>query len=198
MKQTFRAFRVFRGEKFMPELDETNGITALRRVKLKYQKHLQFAYEAAAQDCATCPTPGACCLDAHFVNVHITRLEAAAIYDTLAKLPAPVRQAALERARNTVTDFNLTDTGDTCAQTYSCPLFVRGVGCLVHEGGDKPAPCIQHACYENAADVPPTSLQVRTEDEIERLNTAVYGAEWRWRSLPLWLIEQAIRARKTR
>lgn len=175
----------------MSNSSANSALTALRRVKLKYQKHLQFAYEDAAQDCATCPTVGACCLDAHFVNVHITRLEAVAIAEKLATLPAPVRQAVKLRAQDAISDYNLSDEGDTFARTFACPLFVHGVGCLVHEGGNKPAPCIQHACYENAADMPPIGLQARVEAEIESLNTEVYGTDWRWRPLPLWLAQSS-------
>ena len=59
-------------------------------------------------------------------------------------------------------------------------------GCLVHARA-KPAPCIQHACYENWEDLPPASLQSRTEHRVEQLNTEVYGAAWTWLPLPLWL-----------
>ena len=38
------------------------------------------------QTARACPTKGACCLDAHFVNVHISKLEAAAIVKTLENL----------------------------------------------------------------------------------------------------------------
>ena len=161
----------------------------LQRVKRDYQRRIGFAYEPAAQSCVTCPTPGACCQDAHFVNVHITRLEAVAVREKLNELDEPTRRAVYARARETVARYKLSDEGDTYAQTYSCPLFVAGVGCLVHKGGAKPAPCIQHACYEREEDLPPLSLQARVEEQIEHLNEGVYGANWRWRPLPLWLAE---------
>jgi hypothetical protein len=161
----------------------------LRRVKRDYQRRVGFAYEHAARDCAVCPTAGVCCLDAHFVNVHITRLEAAAVREKLDELDEAARRAVYERARAAVARYKLNDEGDTYAQTYSCPLFAAGIGCLVHEGGAKPAPCIQHACYEREEDLPPLSLQARVEEKVEQLNEAAYGADWRWRPLPLWLAE---------
>ncbi len=171
------------------QLNENEAQTAVRQVKRGLQKHLRFAYEHAAQDCRTCPTVGACCLDAHFVNVHITRLEAVGVRQRLAQWDEPTRRAAYARARAAVARYGLTDEGDTFAQTYACPLFAPGLGCLVHEGGDKPAPCIQHACYERQEDLPPIGLQSRAEAEIERFNQAVYDTDWAWRPLPLWLAE---------
>ena len=168
-------------------MNEQKALDELRRVKRDYQRRIGFVYEPAAQDCAVCPTQGACCQDAHFVNVHITRLEAAAIHEKLNELDEPARRAVAQRAQAAIARYRLRDEGDTFAQTYSCPLFAAGVGCLVHEGGAKPAPCVQHACYERAEDLPPLSLQARVESKVEQLNEAVYGADWRWRPLPLWL-----------
>jgi hypothetical protein len=65
-------------------------------------------------------------------------------------------------------------------------LYEPTVGCLVHARA-KPAPCIQHACYENWEDLPPASLQARTEHRVEQLNEEVYGAEWEWLPVPVWL-----------
>jgi hypothetical protein len=90
------------------------------------------------------------------------------------------------RARAAVAHYSLRASGDTFAQTYSCPLFQPQAGCLVHARA-KPAPCIQHACYENWEDLPPASLQARAEHTVEQLNTAVYGAAWAWLPTPLWL-----------
>lgn len=123
------------------------------------------------------------------MNVHITRLEALAIREKLGELEETARRVVDERARAAVVNYNLSDEGDTYAQTYSCPLFAPGIGCLVHEGGAKPAPCIQHACYEREEDLPPLSLQARVEEQVEGLNEMAYGADWRWRPLPLWLAE---------
>ena len=163
----------------MRKLSEAAALARLQRGKVAYQSHLKITYEPAAQDCRTCPTPGVCCTDAHFVNVHITRLEAVAIRETLARTPRLTeaeRRAVYARARETVRRYNLraSVSGDTYAQTYSCPLFEPGLGCLVHRRA-KPAPCIQHACYENWEDVPPVELQWQTERRVEELNTAVYG-----------------------
>ena len=53
----------------------------------------------------------------------------------------------------------------------------------------KPAPCIQHACYENREDLPPQFLQDRVELKIEKLNREAYGEEAKRLPLPLWLEE---------
>jgi hypothetical protein len=158
-------------------------------VKAAYQTGIKLNYEHRAVDCGACPTAGVCCTDAHFVNVHITRLEAVAIRETLRRSPRLTeaeRRSVYRRAREAVERYDLRAGGDTFAQTYSCPLFEPQVGCLVHRRA-KPAPCIQHACYENWADLPPASLQSRTEHRVEQLNTAAYGAAWAWLSTPLWL-----------
>ena len=173
----------------MQQLSEAAALTRLQREKRAYQSHIKLTYEPAARDCRACPTPGVCCTDAHFVNVHITRLEAVAIRATLARTPRlddTARRAVYNRARAVVQHYNLSAAGDTYAQTYSCPLFAPGVGCLVHARA-KPAPCIQHACYDSWADVPPTSLQWRAERRVEQLNEQVYGPAWAWLPTPLWL-----------
>jgi hypothetical protein len=169
---------------------EQRGLARLQRVKASYQTHIVLNYEHAAESCRTCPVRGTCCTDAHFVNVHITRLEAVSIRETLERTPrldASSRRAVYTRAREAVTRYGLRATaGDTFAQTYACPLYEPTVGCLVHRRA-KPAPCIQHACYENWEDLPPHSLQSRAEHRIAQLNTAVYGAAWAWLPTPLWL-----------
>lgn len=168
---------------------EQDALARLQRLKVAYQTVVKFTYEHAAADCRVCPTAGVCCTDAHFVNVHITRLEAVAIRETLLRTPRlmeSARRAVYRRARETVERYSLRAVGDTFAQTYSCPLFEPGVGCLVHRRA-KPAPCIQHACYENWEDLPPASLQTRNERRIEQLNTEIYGAAWAWLPTPLWL-----------
>ncbi len=173
----------------MRKLSEAEALATLQREKAALQSHIKLNFEPRARDCAVCPTPGVCCTDAHFVNVHITRLEAVAIRETLARTPRLTvneRRAVYVRARAAVERYNLRASGDTYAQTYSCPLFAPGVGCLVHARA-KPAPCIQHACYDQWEDVPPLSLQWRTERHVEQLNTEVYGAAWAWLPTPLWL-----------
>ena len=170
-------------------LPEQKALAHLQRAKALYQTHIKLNYEHAAEDCRTCPVRGTCCTDAHFVNVHITRLEAVAIRETLERtprLPDEAKHAVYVRAREAVVHYRLRAAGETFAQTYACPLYEPTVGCLVHRRA-KPAPCIQHACYENWEDLPPQSLQSRTEHRIEQLNTAVYGAAWAWLPTPLWL-----------
>jgi hypothetical protein len=173
----------------MRKLTEAEAVARLKRGKAAFQTHVKLNYEHRALSCRACPTPGVCCTDAHFVNVHITRLEAVAIRDTLARTPRlseAERRAVYVRAQTAVGRYGLTPSGDTLAQTFSCPLFMKGVGCLVHQRA-KPAPCMQHACYETWADVPPLDAQWREESRVERLNTEVYGAAWEWLPLPVWL-----------
>lgn len=168
---------------------EATTLAQLQRVKSSYQSFIKLNYEHAADDCRTCPTQGVCCTDSHFVNVNITRLEAVAIRETLSRTPRLTeteRRAVYERAKEAVERYNLKASGDTFKQTFACPLYEPKVGCLVHQRA-KPAPCIQHACYENWEDLPPTSLQTRTEHRVEQLNNEVYGMAWAWLPTPLWL-----------
>lgn len=171
------------------KLSEAEALARLQRSKAAFQTHVKLNFEHRALDCRACPTPGVCCTDAHFVNVHVTRLEAVAVRETIERTPrlnAEEKRAVYRRARETVERYGLTAAGDTFAQTYSCPLFVKGVGCLVHRRA-KPAPCIQHACYEDWADMPAQDFQWREERRVEQLNTEVYGAAWEWLPLPVWL-----------
>ena len=173
----------------MRKLTEADAAARLKRGKVRFQTHIKLNYEHRALSCRACPTPGVCCTDAHFVNVHITRLEAVAIRDALARTPRLTedeRRAVYVRAREAVGRYGLAPSGDTFARTFSCPLFMKGAGCLVHQRA-KPAPCVQHACYEDWADVPPLDAQWREEGRIERLNTEVYGTAWGWLPLPVWL-----------
>lgn len=168
---------------------EAAALAQLQRVKSSYRSFVKLNYEHAATDCRTCPARGVCCTDAHFVNVQITRLEAVAIRETLARTPRlsdAARRAVYTRAAEAVRRFNLSAAGDTFNQTFSCPLYEPSAGCLVHHRA-KPAPCIQHACYENWEDLPPASLQSRSEHRVEQLNTKIYGAAWAWLPVPLWL-----------
>ena len=174
----------------MRKLSEAEALARLQRSKAAFQTHVKLNFEHRAVDCRACPTPGACCTDAHFVNVNITRLEAVAIRETIRRTPRLTedeRRAVYNRAREAVAHYGLCASGDTFARTFACPLFVRGVGCLVHRRA-KPAPCIQHACYKDWADVPPLSSQWREERRVEQLNAGVYGAAWAWLPLPLWLM----------
>lgn len=168
-------------------MSEQKALTELRRVKDSHRAFIQDNFEFAAKDCNACETFGACCVDAHFVNVHITRLEAAAIRETLAaKLCESELREVYRRIDETIEKYDLKDDGETFAQTFACPLFEPKTGCLVHAEA-KPAPCIQHACYETSESLPPQCLQDRAESKIEKLNQEVYGADWRWLPLPLQL-----------
>ena len=170
----------------MKRLSESKALDELKKLKSAYREFISVNYEHNAKSCLTCETQGACCLDAHFVNVHITRLESAAIRDALAKLSEEKRREIYRRALETVEKYDLKSSDETFAQTFACPLFEKGFGCLVHENG-KPAPCIAHACYKNKADLPPEEFQEQTEQRIERLNKRTYGGAPAWLPLPVWL-----------
>ena len=170
----------------MKTLTETKALQDLHKLKNDYQNFIKNNYEQRAENCETCPTKGACCLDAHFVNVHITKLEAVAIRKTLDKLSDEKQREIYERIAETVEKYDLKTTGDTFAQTFACPLFEKNIGCLVHSEG-KPAPCISHACYENQADLPPEHWQTTIETKIERLNKRTYGNAPIWLPIPIWM-----------
>ncbi len=169
----------------MKTLSEKQALIKLRGLKNDLRAFIKQNYEHRAKDCGTCETKGACCTDAHFVNVHITRLEALLIKAELAKL-APAKQKEIyRRISETVEKYDLKSEGDTFQKTFACPLFEKGVGCLVH--AVKPVPCIQHACYERREDLPPDALQIKAEEKIERLNEQTYKQFPRWLPLPVWL-----------
>ena len=119
----------------MRKLTEAGALARLQRGKAAFQTHVKFNFERRARDCRACPTPGVCCTDAHFVNVHITRLEAVAIRETIRRTPRLTedeRHAVYSRAREAVERYRLSAAGFSEAQTFACPLFVKGAGCLVH------------------------------------------------------------------
>ena len=93
--------------------------------------------------------------------------------------------------------YRLTDYGDTFKQKYSCPLFEPGIGCTVHWKA-KPAPCIQHGCYEDWQDLPDTLEFERVERRVEKLNESVYSGKekWDYATIPVWLsrIDDEMRA----
>lgn len=165
-------------------IGESIAIKRLRDLKDAYKALVAEDYEHAAKSCGTCKTRGACCLDAHFVNVHISRLEAVAINRIIAELPEERRSRVRARISETIEKFELCDNGDSFARTFACPLFESAVGCLVHEGG-KPLPCIQHACYESAADLPPPELLTEQELKVDRLNRRTYGSAQAYMPLPI-------------
>src|SRR5205085_827617 len=98
-----------RGIKMGEKDKERSALAQLQRVKAAYQSFVKLNYEHAAQDCRTCPTRGVCCTDEHFVNVHITRLEAVAIrahVERTPRLDEKRRHDVYERAREAVERYN--------------------------------------------------------------------------------------------
>ena len=170
----------------MKRLTLNQALNRLKRLKQSYKSFVKTNFEHKAKDCLTCETKGVCCTDSHFVNVHITRLEANAIQKTLDKLPQEKQAEIYERNKVTIDEYKLSSSGETFSQKYSCPLFEKSIGCIVHKEA-KPIPCITHACYENKEDLPPDELQIRQEKSVERLNSQTYGNAWNWLPLPIWL-----------
>src|SRR4030095_2790329 len=168
----------------MKVLGETRALEKLHILKTDFARRIKTDYEHRAKSCATCETPGACCLDAHFVNVHITRLEAKAIRKVIESFPEEKQREIFRRVDETIARYELSSAGDTFSKTYACPLFEKGTGCLVHERG-KPLPCIAHACYENKEDLPPAELTTEQEGLIENLNELVYRTPVAWSPLPV-------------
>src|SRR5436305_1072895 len=142
----------------MRKLTEAEALARLQRSKVAFQTHIKLNFEHRAVDCRACPTPGVCCTDAHFVNVNITRLEAVAVCETIERTPRLTdeeRRAVYARAREAVGRYGLKASGDTFAQTYSCPLFVKDLGCLVHR---RPASHLKREAFKarRPTDVLPT------------------------------------------
>lgn len=177
----------------MKPISETQAVLELDRVRSAFREDVRRSYEHRAKPCSTCETPGACCLDAHFVNVRITRLEATAIGRVLDTFEPDLRARVMNRARGAVREFRLDDPRDDDAKTYACPLYEKGTGCLVHQTA-KPLPCIAHACYERVEDLPPDELLAVREAAIGRLNRRVYGRT-DLRSIPLWLVQKREKCR---
>lgn len=153
---------------------QNKAIAKLAEIRSEFGAEILANYEHRAKSCVTCETPGACCLDAHFVNVRISRLESAAINEALAELPTLVRDAVRDRTAECIERYKLDEAIDTETATYACPLFERGTGCLVHNSA-KPLPCIAHACYGSKADLPPDELLDTAELAVHKLNLRTYG-----------------------
>ena len=164
------------------KLSETRALKVLQELRDKFRRSISDRFEFRAKSCSRCDTPGACCLDAHFVNVRISRLEATAIRRVLDGLDQVDRARIYERIDESVRRFRLEGSGDSL--TYACPLYESGVGCLVHDTA-KPLPCIQHACYERKEDVPPDELLAAAEIEVAKLNQRVYGRQQTLLPLPV-------------
>ncbi|HEY8559695.1 MAG TPA: hypothetical protein VIL74_04775 [Pyrinomonadaceae bacterium] len=169
----------------MKTLSEKSTLIKLRRLKDDFRGRIKQQYEYRAKDCGQCQTKGACCLDAHFVNVHITRLEAVLIREELGKLPAEKQTKIYRKVAETIEKYELSGDGETFEKTFACPLFEKDAGCLVH--AVKPVPCIAHACYERREDLPPDELTHEAEEKIERLNEQTYQKRARWLPLPVFL-----------
>jgi hypothetical protein len=168
----------------MRTISETRALEKLHEMKRDFAETIRRDYEHRAKNCATCPTPGACCLDTHFVNVNITRLEATAIRKVIDTFSDENRSEIYKRIDETISKYELSSEGDTFAKTFACPMFEKGIGCLVHERG-KPLPCIAHACYENQEDLPPDELLVEQEGLVEKLNQLTYQKPATWLPLPI-------------
>jgi len=168
----------------MKLLPEKQALMKLAELRENFVRTISEGYEHKAAPCITCQTPGSCCLDAHFVNVHISRLEAVAIKAKLASLPPDQQIRIKRRIAAAIDDYGLTALGDTFEQKFACPLFERSVGCLVHADG-KPVACTMHACYDNETDLPPDELQIAQEKKIDDLGARTYGRRDQWLPLPL-------------
>lgn len=171
---------------------ESNGIEDLRVVRSAFAREVRSSFEHKAKPCSTCETPGICCTDEHFVNVRITRLEAAAISIRLDELDEKKRDDVYIRARSATERYELAELDDPAGKTYACPLFERGVGCLVHDSA-KPLPCIAHACYENKADLPPDELLESYQAKVGGLNRRVYGRDSIPIPIPIAILRDAKR-----
>ena len=155
----------------MKTLAETTALAKARDLKDAHRRQVRERYEPRAKDCLTCETKGVCCLDAHFVNVRVSRLESLLMAEELRRLPKERLDAVVRRIGDTVARFGL--DGETPESTYACPLFESSVGCIVHEV--KPLPCVHHACYERPEDLPPDSLLDDAEEALDELTRRTYG-----------------------
>ncbi|MGI8811411.1 MAG: hypothetical protein ACR2IH_02650 [Pyrinomonadaceae bacterium] len=168
----------------MKFISEKLGLEKLLLLKNDCARQIASDYEHNAKSCGTCETPGACCLDAHFVNVRISRLESIAIRVALTGLSPTLRERVDQRVENSIEKYALAEAIEGIDRTYACPLFEKGIGCLVHSTA-KPLPCIQHACYENEKDLPPDALLAELEGRVDRLNRRVFGKPSGLLSLPV-------------
>ena len=91
----------------MKRISEKSALRQLAVITDEYRAVISERYEHKAASCISCPTPGACCLDEHFVNVRISRLEAAAIRGALEELPAAHRDAVDDRITASVLKYGL-------------------------------------------------------------------------------------------
>jgi len=170
----------------MKTVNQNKGLERLGEIRETFRKQIETDYEPAAKNCLTCEVQGSCCTDAHFVNVHISRLEAVAISRVIEDLDEELREKVIRRNEEAVGSLATDDGSIDFEKSYSCPLFEPGIGCLVHKTA-KPLPCINHACYENESDLPPSEILTESELRITRLNDRVYRKGWNWLPIPQWL-----------
>lgn len=169
----------------MKLLSEKEGLRRLDKLKARFREKITRGYEFRAKSCAACPVKGNCCTDAHFVNVRISRLEAAAIKRLLDSGSESNAVRLWTRIDESIRNYDLGRGENPTEQKFACPLFEKGVGCLIHT--IKPIPCIAHACYENPQHLPPDSLAEETELAVDRLTAQTYGRPQQWLPLPLAL-----------
>jgi len=169
----------------MKPVSEKTAVQALETIRKDLRQKVS-SYETRAKDCGTCEVQGFCCTDSHFVNVHISRLEAMAMLSALEEVSTELADRVRERNSAQVRKLRAVPANDTFSARYSCPLFEPGIGCLVHETA-KPLPCIHHACYENAGDLPPDELLEHAEQKVSRINARLFGNAWNWQPIPVWL-----------
>jgi hypothetical protein len=167
-------------------VSEREGLERLGRIRANFAERIRKGWEHKAKDCAECDTPGACCLDAHFVNVRISRLEAEAISRAILALPPDLRARVVARIFAAIERYGLTDGA---GGFYACPLYEKGRGCLVHRTA-RPLPCIAHACYEDRRDLPPDELLDEAEQRVASLNEKVYRTPPRLVPLPVAVLER--------
>ncbi|MCS6874857.1 MAG: hypothetical protein N2Z23_08975 [Pyrinomonadaceae bacterium] len=168
----------------MKILSKKKALVELKKLKNNFREIIKENYEFKAKDCSKCNQT--CCLDAKFVNVHITKLEAILIHDHLReKYPQEKAKQINEKVKEVIERFDIARNMENSSHTFPCPFFEQGSGCLIHEV--KPIACIQHACYEKSEDLPPEKLQAEIERKIERLNERTYGKPSRWFPLPIWI-----------
>ena len=86
----------------MKPISQGKALIQLTRMTNSLRQHVAENYEHKAASCLTCSTPGACCLDADFVNVRISRLEAVRIGRAIEELPSEFRQRVRNRIADTI------------------------------------------------------------------------------------------------
>ena len=170
----------------MKTLTLKNAIRRLRSIREDFRRLIENGYETNAKECETCEAQGSCCTDGHFVNVRVTRLEAAAIEEALTELPRATAVKVIGKARKIPSRISERQAERQDAYFYSCPLFEPGIGCLVHKTS-KPLPCINHACYEKKEDLPPSALLEDAEAKVSLLNQRVYRNSWSVLPIPSWI-----------